>query len=71
MYHMVYLQMLMVGIQAMSLSFAIYFTTTMVHNWVVVCNPRMDCKIPGGVFHNTAGRAAAMFWGLFYWTIQL
>jgi hypothetical protein len=53
---MVYLQMLMIGIQAM------------VHNWVVVCNPRMDCKIPGGVFHNTAGRAAAMFWGLFYLT---
>lgn len=64
------IQTLMVVLQTVSLMFALYFTTTMFHNWIVVCNPRFETKLPQGGFYNTSGRFASFFWGLFYLCCQ-
>jgi len=57
----------MVYLQTVFLILALYFTMTMINNWIVINSPRLDFKIPNG-FHNVAGRFAALFWGLFYFT---
>jgi hypothetical protein len=58
-------------LQALTLGLSLYFTTTMIHNWVLI-HSSLKIKLGEGtmVYRNITGRLASLFWALFYLSCQ-
>lgn len=61
----------MIYVQAIMLCLALYFTTTMLHNWVLI-HSSLELQLGDKtVYRNITGRLAALFWALFFLFYQL
>ena len=59
----------MIYTQSVLLAFALMYTTTMIHNWVVALSTKLEFA-PGSKLMYTPNMIASIFWGLFYLSCQ-